>query len=122
MSIAIYKWSSTDPRTRSRIIRRGQADIDAVIQHIRPIVDDVRKSGDKALRKYAKKFGCPNLENIKATEEEFEIAESKVAPEVKDAIRRCAANVRKFHEEQMRRVEKSWMIEIEPGVRAGEQV
>src|SRR5690606_18528892 len=35
---------------------------------------------------------------------------------------RNAANVRKFHEEQMRRVEDRWFFEIEPGVFAGEQV
>src|SRR5690606_19834737 len=37
-------------------------------------------------------------------------------------IDRCAGNVKKFHAEQMRRVEEPWMIEIEPGVFAGEKV
>lgn len=122
MTVAFYRWKDTDSRTRWKIIRRGQADIDAVVTKIRPIVEDVRKNGDDALRKYAKKFGCPNLKTIKVTEEEFADAEKRLDDSVKTAIRRCAANVRRFHEEQMRRVEKYWMVDIEPGIRAGEQV
>ncbi len=122
MMIAFYRWKDTDPRTRSKLLNRGQADIEQVVSQVRSIVDNVRKDGDKALRKYAKKFGCPDLKDIKATDEEYERAEKALDPKVKDAIKRCADNVRKFHEEQMRRVEKHWMVEIEPGVRAGEQV
>lgn len=122
MTVAFYRWRDTDSRTRWKLMRRGQADIDSVITKIRPIVEDVRKSGDDALRKYAKKFGCPELKTIKVTEEEFDNAVKTLDDSMKKAIRRCVGNVRKFHEEQMRRVEKHWMIDIEPGVRAGEQV
>src|SRR5690606_33486564 len=119
MKIAFYHWKKTDRRARAKIMFRAQADIDPVIHQIRPIVDDVRTGGDAALRKYAKKFGCPNLETIKAAPEEFDYAEKTLDENVKNAIRRCVTNVRKFHEEQMRRVEKHWMIEIEPGIYAG---
>jgi histidinol dehydrogenase len=74
MTISYYRWKDTDARTRWKLMRRGQADIDSVITKIRPIVEDVRKSGDDALRKYAKKFGCPELKTIKVTEEEFDNA------------------------------------------------
>lgn len=122
MTIAFYRWKDTPPNAQVKIMRRGQADIDAVVTQIRPIVEDVHDYGDDSLRRYAKKFGCPNLPNIKATEEEFERAEHALSEDVKNAIRYCAANVQKFHEEQMRRVEKHWMVEIAPGIHAGEQV
>lgn len=122
MTIALYRWKDTDPRTRVRLMRRAQANIDSVIRQIDSIVYDVRDKGDKAIHKYAKKFGCPNLPTIKVTEEEFDYAERVLEPSVKEAIQRCVANVRKFHEEQIKRVEWHWMAEIESGVYAGEKV
>lgn len=103
-------------------MRRSQANIDDVVKVVEPIIEDVRTRGDEALREYARKFDRAEISAIKATEEEFERAEKALDEDLKAAIQHCAANVRKFHEEQMARVEKPWMVEIEPGVFAGEQV
>ena len=122
MTVAFYRWKETDQKTRERILRRAQADIDAVTEKVRPIIEDVRRRGDTALIDYAQKFEGADLSGLQATEEEFDSAESQLDDGLKEAIRRCARNVRVFHEEQMRRVEDRWMVEIEPGVWAGEQV
>lgn len=103
-------------------MRRSQANIDDVIKTVEPIIEDVRTRGDAALIDYAQKFDKADIKNIKATEEEFEAAEAALDDDLKAAIKHCVANVKKFHEEQMNRVEDPWMIEIEPGVFAGEQV
>ncbi len=103
-------------------MRRSQANIDDVIKTVEPIIDDVKARGDTALIEYAQKFDKAEIKNIKATDEEFEAAEAALDDDLKDAIKHCVANVQKFHEEQMRRVEEPWMVEIEPGVFAGEQV
>lgn len=122
MSISFYRWKDTPAAAKEKIMRRAQADIESVTDKIRPIIEDVRKNGDDAIRKYAKKFDGADLKTIKATEEEFSLAEKSLNSDIKKAIQRCADNVHKFHDEQMRRVEKNWMFEIEPGVHAGEQV
>lgn len=122
MSIALYKWNETHPAAQARIMRRAQADIDSVCQIVAPIIEDVKQRGDAALRDYAKKFEGADIESIIATPEEFDRAEKTLDAEVKVAIERCGKNVEKFHVEQMQRVEKRWMVEIEPGVWAGEQV
>lgn len=103
-------------------MRRSQANIDDVIKTVEPIIDDVKARGDAALIEYAQKFDKAEIKNIKASDEEFEAAEAALDDDLKDAIKHCVANVQKFHEEQMRRVEEPWMVEIEPGVFAGEQV
>ncbi len=103
-------------------MRRSQADIDEVVSIVEPIIEDVRKRGDAALIDYAKKFDNADVKNLKAGVEEFAAAESALDDDLKAAIRHCVRNVRKFHEEQMKRVEEPWMVEIEPGVFAGEQV
>ncbi len=122
MSIALYRWDKTDAVTRTKIMRRAQADIDAVCLQVKPIIEDVRARGDEALREYAQRFEGAQVESIKATPEDFDRAEKALGEDIKGAIQHCVRNVRAFHEEQMRRVEKPWMIEVEPGVWAGEQV
>lgn len=122
MSINFYRWKDTEDAVKQRIMRRSQANIDEVISVVEPIIGTVRTRGDEALIEYAKKFDKADITNIKATPEEFEAAENALDKNLKDAIRHCVKNVKEFHQEQMRRVEKPWMIEIEPGVFAGEQV
>jgi histidinol dehydrogenase len=122
MSIAFYTWADTDAATRKRLMRRAQENIDSVMADVPPIIADVKTRGDDALRDYALKFDGAALKTIKASEEEFDRAEKNLDGDLKAAIQKCAANVKKFHEAQMSRVEKPWMIEIEPGVWAGEQI
>jgi len=122
MSIALYKWNETNEVVKRKIMRRGQANIDAVCEVVQPIIDDVKARGDEALQEFALKFEGARIDNIKATLEEFERAEAALEPELKAAINTCIANVKKFHEAQMDHVPPRWMIEIQPGVEAGEQV
>ena len=122
MNIAFYNWKTIDSETKNRILRRAQANIDAVCETVKPIIEDVKNRGDTALKDYALKFEKVQIDTIKATSQEFEKAESALDKDIKAAIQHCVQNVKTFHQEQMRRVEKPWMIEVEPGVWAGEQV
>lgn len=122
MTIASCRWADISQAEKERLLRRAQADIDHVTAQVMPIIEDVRTRGDKALRDYARKFEKAEINSIKAGEEEFAAAEKRLDDSLKGALDHCARNVRIFHEEQMRRVERSWMVEIEPGVQAGEQV
>lgn len=124
MKINIYRWAETDTATKEKILRRSESNIADVADIVRPIIEDVRLNGDDALVKYAEKFDGAKIDpaRIKATDEDFAKAEAALAEEVKDAIRFCADNVRKHHEDQMKRVEKIWLDEVQPGVFAGEQV
>ena len=122
MTIAFYRWKDTDAATRAKIMRRAQANIDRVVSLVQPIIESVKKRGDAALLEYTKQFDKADLASIKATPEEFSAAERTLDENVKTAIQKCAYNIQKFHEEQMRRVEIRWMMDIAPGIRAGEQV
>ena len=122
MSINFYRWNETDETVKARIMRRSQANIDDVAKIVEPIIEDVKARGDAALIEYAKKFDKAEIENLKANTEEFAAAENALEDDLKAAIQHCVKNVRKFHEEQMSRVEDPWMVEIEPGVFAGEQI
>ena len=124
MSINFYRWNEIDETTKAGIMRRSQADIDDMIAIVEPIIKDVKARGDTALIDYAKKFDKAEITNLKSTAEEFAAAENALDEDLKAAIAHGIRNVQKFHEEQMRRAEKdrSWMVEIEPGVCDGEQI
>lgn len=123
MSINLYRWSETDNATKHYIMRRSQANIDTAVDAVQPIIQRVKDTQDDALFHYAKEFDNAQLTTIQATQDEFAAAEQSLDPQVKRAIQHCARNVTRFHEEQMRRAQQDahWMIEIEPGVHAGEQ-
>lgn len=122
MNIGFYRWSDTDAATKERILRRAEQEIADVTASVKPIMEDVRLNGDKAVLAYAQKFDKASLDSLKVSDAEFEAARRSIDPKLKAAIDHCIANVRKFHNEQMRRVEREWMVEIEPGVFAGEKV
>ncbi len=122
MKIGFYDWDKTDDATKARILHRSVAEMDDVSEKVRPILAAVKERGDEAVRAYAKQFDGADLDALTVSEAEFESASRTIDPALKRAIDRCAENVRKLHEEQMRRVEREWMLEVEPGVFAGEKV
>lgn len=122
MTVGYYIWSETDDTTKNRILQRAQADIADVSKPVSEILENVRLHGDKALLEYAARFDKAELSSLRVTEEEFAAARKSIDPKLAAAIERNARNVRIFHEEQMRRVEEPWFIEVEPGVFAGEKV
>ncbi len=124
MKINVYRWHETPADIRQKILKRSETDIGGVKDIVAPIVEDVRKHGDEALAKYAKKFDGADISahQIKATEEEFAEAGKRLDGKLKDAIRFCADNVRRFHQAQKDREERRWLIEVMPGVWAGEQI
>ena len=122
MNIGFYKWSDTDEATKLRILRRAEQEIADVSVSVAPILENVRIKGDVALREYAALYDKADIHNIAVTHDEINKAAASIDPKLKEAIDRCIRNVRILHEEQMRRVEREWMVEVEPGVFAGEKV
>lgn len=123
LTVQRWNWKDLDAATRERIIRRSETNIDDAMAAAGTIVAAVRQRGDDALRDYGKQFDKAELTgSLKATPEEFEQAYRALDPSVTEAIRTCAANVKKHHEQQMAHVEQFWLEEVQPGLHAGEKV
>jgi histidinol dehydrogenase len=68
---------------------------------VRKIVDDVRRNGDRALRKYASQWDALKPgDSIRIGEKEFQKAWKEVSPQLRAALKRAAANIRQFCEWQ----------------------
>ena len=99
--------------------RRGTlADAEKVVI---PIIDDVRRHGDKALLRYTKKFDHLDLRKAGFTvsPQEFRAASREVSKEFKAAVRVAAANIRKAARRQLPR---PWSCYTQAGVKVGQLV
>jgi histidinol dehydrogenase len=67
---------------------------------VRKIVDDVRKNGDSAVRKYTEKFDSLKLKNFAVSKKAIETAAQKAGKDLIKAIRESAKRIKMYHEFQ----------------------
>jgi len=107
---------------------RGATDLAEIEPAVRRIVTDVRRKGDRALRRYASRWDkLGKGEALRVPEEELYEAWERTDPELRSAIEHAAGNIRRFAEWQGSQSPKDdsnhgWMREIEPGVSVGQLV
>ena len=83
------------------------------------IIANVRKRGDAALYEYCEKFDKAKLSDLQVTPAEIEEAVAQVSPRFLEILEKAAANIRKFHEKQVR---NSFIINDENGIVIGQKV
>ncbi|MFT9598635.1 histidinol dehydrogenase [Mesobacillus sp.] len=86
---------------------------------VQNIIAEVRASGDHALRTFTEKFDSVPLDVFLVTENEISEAYKMVSSQLVDIITEAAANIRKYHEKQLR---PSWMTTEENGTMLGQKV
>ena len=84
------------------------------------ILADIRKNGDDAIIRYAKKFDNLNLtpETFKVTQAEIDNAENLIGDDIKGAIKLAHANISDFSKQNL---PEDWSYNPRPGVRLGEK-
>ena len=92
------------------------ANVEGVVAEI---ITTVANLGDKALYAYAAKFDKVNLTALEVTAQEIDEAFVSVEPEFLDILREAAANIRAYHEKQVR---NSFIINEKDGVIIGQKV
>lgn len=95
------------------IVQRPQAPDRELERTVGKIMEAVRRSGDRAVRKYTGKFDGVRLRRFEATSKEIRQAGRMVDEDLKEAIRTAASNIRRFHEAQRHGDEE---VETMPGV------
>jgi histidinol dehydrogenase len=113
-----------DGPKRDRFVRtleqRGANDLAGVEPAVRRILNDVRRNGDRALRRYAQRWdGLGRGEPVCVPEADLQEAWQKTPLELQDAITRAAGNIRRYCEWQK---PEEWRREIQPGVCVGQLV
>jgi histidinol dehydrogenase len=100
--------------------QRGAADLARVEKTVARIVADVRKNGDKALRRYAEKLDdLKTKQPLHVTDAELEQAWNTVSEEFKQALKVAAGNIRQYCEWQK---PQQWRNAVAPGINVGQVV
>jgi histidinol dehydrogenase len=103
-----------------KLEQRGAADLARMEKAVARIVADVRKNGDKALRRYAEKFdGLKAKQLLRVTDAELEQAWSMVSDDFKQALKIAAGNITQYCEWQK---PQQWRNAVAPGINVGQVV
>ena len=109
---------------------RGATDLAKVEPAVRRVVREVRRNGDRAVRRYATRWdGLNKGEPLRVPEADLHEAWEQTDPELQDAIKHAARNIRRYAEWQAPQDKdkdkdrnKEWRREIQPGVSVGQLV
>ena len=90
-------------------------------QTVSRIIEDVRRNGDEAVIKYARRFDAPRLtaRSMKVSTKEMENAAKKVDRKFVRAMNRAASQIEDFHRQQ---VQQSWIHTQRRGTMLGQLV
>jgi len=109
-------------RLVTALAERGVTDLADVESVVRRIVNDVRRDGDRAVRRYATSLdGLSKGEPLRVPEADLQEAWEQTDPGLRQAIEQAAGNIRRYAEWQAPKDhEKEWLREIQPGVSVGQ--
>ncbi len=113
--IRILKYGEMD---NGEIFARAVPSVN-VEETVSKIIAEVRERGDAALFEYCERFDGARLDSLEVTAEETEAALAAVEPRFIEVLEKAAANIRKFHEKQVR---TSFMINDEDGIVTGQKI
>ena len=96
------------------LTERPHIDTTQLTETVLAVLNDIRRDGDDAVRRYEEKFDHVVLDQLLVSEKEMQEAEQLVSVDLKDALILAHRNIAKFHEAQ-----RFEAIEVEtaPGVR-----
>jgi histidinol dehydrogenase len=97
----------------AKLLTRPAYDSTSLFDTVQNVLDDVRKNGDKAVKKYTQKFDQVDLDIIEVTKEEIAEADKLIPANLKQAIEMARRNIWKFHSEQQQDLPE---IQTSPGV------
>ncbi len=102
-----------------RLLARKAARFSEAEAVVRPILEAVRKRGDKALMEYARRFDGLERRSVRVPEVELERAARGLAPDFRQAVEMASANIRAY---ALRQMPREWMSQTAPGLRLGQLV
>ena len=112
-----------------KILKIGEVSMEEVFARVNPtvnvesivteIIDNVRKNGDKALFEYCEKFDKAVLSDLLVSQAEIDEAVNAVDPKFLEILEKAAANIRRFHEKQVR---NSFILNDQPGIVMGQKI
>jgi len=103
----------------NRLLARRKTRLAEAEAVVRPILEAVRKRGDKALIAYARRFDGLDRPSVRVPEAGLQRAGATLSPAFRDAVSAAATNIHAFAHLQM---PSEWRRELSAGIRLGQIV
>jgi histidinol dehydrogenase len=98
----------------AKLMQRPAVEQEELFTLVNQIFAEIRKNGDKAVKKYSHFFDKVDLEKLEVSEKQLKESVKNVSKELQDAIKLAKSNIEKFHAAQQ---EKKQIIETTKGVK-----
>ena len=102
-----------------RLLARKAARFTEAEAVVKPILDAVRKRGDRALLEYARQFDRLERKSVRVPETDLLAAQRGLEPVFAYAVTTASANIRAYAQRQMPR---EWTTQVASGLRLGQLV
>lgn len=110
----VIEWSACDAKERQQLLMRPAVSAAGSIEGtVRTIIEDIRRDGDDALRRYTEKLDGVSLNAIRVSAEEITAATERLSDDVKKAMQVAIHNIEVFHLAQK---QNPLTVETMPGV------
>ena len=100
-----------------RILARKAARFTEAEQTVAPILEAVRRRGDKAVIEYARQFDGFNRPSLRVSEDELKAAQAALSKEFRAAVKTASTNIRAFAKLQLPAAKSAV---ISPGLKVGQ--
>lgn len=101
LAVTDLRGSHPTPSELRRVLPRGGADVDAVLDTVAPLVRDVRERGAQAALEYGQRFDGVTPASVRVPHDIIEQAARDLDPAVTTALNTAIARVRAVHEAQV---------------------
>jgi len=108
-----------ETRQVGRLLARKAARFTEAEAVVRPILEAVRRRGDRALIEYARQFDRLERKSVRVPPGELSDAREALSPQFRAAVETSAANIRAYAQRQMPR---EWTTQLKPGMKLGQIV
>jgi len=109
----IQVYNQPEQKDWASLLARPSFDAQELLPRVQAIIEEVRLRGDAAVLQYTNDFDKVQLKSIALNEDIIANAETKLSASLKAAIQLAKANIEKFHQAQLQKMER---IETMPGV------
>ncbi len=113
-----YHYKKLSAAQYEKLYARPFIDLEAALKEVKPMLDDIKKNGMKAVLKYSKALDGFNGQHMLVQPEEYEEAERDLTSEVKRALNTAFNNIAAFHRKQ---IPAGYSIETMPGVKCSRE-
>jgi len=110
----IQKLASLSSAERAEILARGGEVSAEIKMGVAEILKAVETRGEAAVLEFTKKFDGTDLDNLEVSAEELAAVDESAADF--DFLRQAAANIQKFHQNQLQNILQEKRVETEAGV------